>query len=262
MRAIAYNSIPRSTTLACRLFLDDAGQVSFMMMSQVLETPARAAEIFREITDNHPPTSSTVAEHAYPPRQETGQDPVAAGNAALHDFADSKMHASPSRPDDTCLTGPLPHKVSSAFVKNDKAVQAAEACFDFLLRNNRPFANANTYISFHSFGGAISDKAPDETAFFYRDRMLLLQFQAWWSDPGDASTDQYIHWIRNVRTTLLSLGLTDGGFFNFQDASIETDRYALMRYYYGSNLDRLIHAKNQYDPDNVFRSGMSIPNSR
>ena len=91
------------------------------------------------------------------------------------------MNASLSRPGDTCLTGPLPHKVSSAFVKNGREVQAAEACFDFLLRNNRPFANANTYISFHSFGGAIGDKAPGDTAFPYRERMLLLQFQAWWS---------------------------------------------------------------------------------
>jgi hypothetical protein len=191
---------------------------------------------------------------------------VATGNAGLHDFADSKMmsSSSSSRPADTCFTGPLPHKVSSAFVKNGQVAQAAEACYDFLLRNNRPFPNANTYISFHSFGGAIADKIPKETAFFYRDRMLLLQFQAWWSDPADDSTDQYINWIRDVRTALASQGLTDGGFFNFQDASIvpETDRYALMKYYYGGNLDRLIGVKAQYDPGNVFHSGMSIPTKR
>ena len=264
MSSIASNSYVRSVTLACRLFLNDAGQVSFIMTSQTLETQARADEIVRELTGGHPPASSTVAEHAYPP-QEAGTGPAANGDAALHDFADSRMGASPSRPGDTCLTGPLPHKVSSAFVKNGREVQAAEACFDFLLRNNRPFANANTYISFHSFGGAIGDKAPGETAFPYRERMLLLQFQAWWSDPADASTDQYINWIRDVRMTLASQGLTDGGFFNFQDASIapETDRYALMRYYYGSNnLDRLMAVKNQYDPENVFQSRMNIPNRR
>jgi hypothetical protein len=94
--------------------------------------------------------------------------------------------------------------------------------------------------------------------------MLLLQFQAWWSDPADASTDQYIDWIRKVRTTLASQGLTDGGFFNFQDASItpETDRYGLMRYYYAGHVDKLIGVKNQYDPDNVFQSRMNIPTSR
>ncbi len=263
MNFIASDSFARSVTLACRLFLDDAGQVSFMVMSQTLETPARADEIFREITGGHPPASSTVAEHAYPP-QETGQGPAASGDAALHHFVDSRLHASPARPTDTCLTGPLPHKVSSAFVKNGREVQAAEACFDFLLRNNRPFANASTYISFHSFGGAIADKAPSETAFPYRDRMLLLQFQAWWSDPADFSTDQYINWIWDARTNLAAQGLTDGGFFNFQDASItpEADRHGLMRYYYAGNVDTLIYVKNQYDPDNVFQSRMNIPTGR
>jgi hypothetical protein len=243
MGVIANNAVPRSMTLACRLFLDDAGQISFMMTIQSLETRARTEEILRELTGDNPPSSSTVAEH----------------------FADSKMmNASSSRPGDTCLTGPLPHKVSSAFVKNGQVGEAAEACYDFLLRNNRPFPNANTYISFHSFGGAIADRAPKETAFFYRDRMLLLQFQAWWSDPADDSTDQYINWIRDVRTTLASQGLTDGGFFNFQDASIapEADRHALMKYYYGGNLDKLIGVKIQYDPGKVFQSGMSIPNKR
>jgi FAD/FMN-containing dehydrogenase len=248
INAIAYDSIPRSTTLACRLYLEESGQVSFMMTSQALETRTQANEILRELTGNHPPASSTVVEQ---------------GDEGLDHFADSKMMNAPSsRPKDTCFTGPLPHKVSSAFVKNGKEVQAAEACFDFLLRNNKPFPNANTYISFHSFGGAIGDTLPQRTAFPYRERMLLLQFQAWWSDPADDSTDQYIAWVRNVRTTLASQGLTDGGFFNFQDASITPDRYELMKYYYGINLDTLINAKIKYDPKDVFHSGMSIPTKR
>lgn len=256
--AIADNLIPRSLTYACRLFLDDAGQMSFMATVQSLGTRMQADETLRKLAGNHPPASSTVAEHAHPSQQGVG-------NASLHHFAESKMiSASSARPGDTCLTGPLPHKVSSAFVKNGKEVQAAQACYDFLLRNNRSFPNANTYISFHSFGGAIGDIRPKETAFPYRDRMLLLQFQAWWSDPADDSSDQYINWVRDVRTALASQGLTDGGFFNFQDASVapETDRYALMEYYYGINLDRLIDLKIQYDPANVFQSGMSIPNKK
>ena len=110
--AIADNSIPRSLTYACRLFLDDAGQVSFMATAQSLGTRMQADETLRKLAGNHPPASSTVA--------------------------------------------------------------------------------------------------------------------------------------------------------NFQDASVapETDRYALMEYYYGINLDRLIDLKIQYDPANVFQSGMSIPNKK
>lgn len=255
VQAIANESIPRSTTLACRLFLDDAGQITFSMTSQVLDARAQADEILREITGGQAPDSSTVAEQTH-----TGELQEAQGMAGLHHFADSKlMSASPAKPADTCFTGPLPHKVSSAFVKNGREVQVAEACYEFLLRNNKPFPNANTYISFHSFGGAIGNRPWNETAFPYRERKLLLQFQAWWSDPADESTDRYIDWIRDVRTTLASYDLTDGGFFNFQDASIAPDRYELMKYYYGRNLDTLIGIKNEYDPHNMFQSGMSIP---
>lgn len=232
---IANNSLPRSTTLACRLFLNEKGEITFRKMSQIL----------RELTGDHPPASATVAE-----------------DAGLHHFADSKlMNAPSSGPDQTCAA-PLPHKVSSAFVKKGKEVEAAHACYNFLRDNNKFFPNASTYISFHSFGGAIGDFRPNETAFPYRDRMLLLQFQAWWNDPADDSTEQYINWVRGVRTTLEAEGLTDGGFFNFQDASIKADRHELMRYYYGGNLGRLIDLKIKYDPNNVFQSGMSIPNKR
>ena len=263
--AIAGDAIPRSTTLACRLFLDDAGRIAFMVTSQTLETGTRANEILRQLTGGHPPASSAMDEHTPSPPQERGRRPSLKGEAGLHHFADSKM-ASPSscRPGDTCLTGPLPHKVSSAFVRNGKELEAAQACHDFLSRNNKPFPCANTYISFHSFGGAIGDKTADETAFPYRERRLLLQFQAWWSSPADDAADQYIGWIRDVRTTLASQGFTDGGFFNFQDASIApaTDRHALLSYYYGNNLRQLIEVKNRYDPDNVFQSGMSVPNRK
>ncbi len=42
----------------------------------------------------------------------------------------------------------------------------------------------------------------------------------------------------------------------------ETDRYALMKYYYGINLDKLIDLEIHHDPKDVFHSGMSIPNKK
>jgi FAD/FMN-containing dehydrogenase len=265
MAAIANESIARSITLACRFFLNDAGKVSFRVTAQLFEARTQQAEEFlRKLTRDHSPDEPfKVEEHLYPSKQETGMRSEAEGNAGLQHFADSKlMNAPSSGPSETCTPDPLPHKVSSAFVKNGKEAQAAEVCHAFLLQNNNPFPNASTYISFHGFGGAIGDFRPTETAFPYRDRNLLLQFQAWWNDPADDSTDQYINWVRGVRMTLEAERLTDGGFFNFQDASIKTDRHELMKYYYGDNLDRLIDLKIKYDPNNVFQSGMSIPNKR
>lgn len=240
IRHIADDSFPRATTLACRLYRE-AGEICFKVTSQVLETQSQENEILRELTGNYPPTAKE--------------------DAGLLHFADSKIVNAPSSgPDDTCNKGPLPHKVSSAFVKKGQELEAALACYKFLVNNDKTFPNASTYISLHSFGGAIADKASDATAFPYRDRMLLLQFQAWWSDPADDSTDQYINWIKDARTNSELQDLTDGGFFNFQDASITSDRHDLMKYYYADNLGWLIDLKIQHDPTNVFQSGMSIPN--
>src|SRR6185436_5495883 len=160
--AIADDSIPRSLTYACRLFLDDTtGQVSFLVTGQDLDTRTHAEEILRNLSGNRPPALFMVAERTYTElvveeHTYTGKGQVAKGDTGLlHHFADSKlMNAPSSRPTDTCLTGPLPHKVSSAFVKKGRELEAAVACYEFLCKNNKPFPNANTYISLHSFGGA------------------------------------------------------------------------------------------------------------
>lgn len=241
--------LPPSTTLACRLYLDDYGVLTFSKTEVVIET-LKSTDESKSAVD--PLMHFTDSKMSFQLSSTT--DDIMSAVAVSAVIAD--------KPTDTCKTGPLPHKVSSAFVKNDKLIEAGEICYKFLQNNPNPFPNAATYISFHSFGGAIGNLKADETAFPYRDRKLLLQFQAWWSDPNDEATELYVDWIKRIRMELFNAGVTDGGFFNFQDASIADDPYLLMKYYYDGNLGKLIEIKCKYDPNDLFNSGMSLPISK
>ncbi len=91
----------------------------------------------------------------------------------------------------------------------------------------------------------------------------MLQFQAWWSNPSDPNTGEYIDWIENFRKAL-NLHV-EGAFINFPDKDLvpkpdtPDGGIKLLEYYYGKNLDRLREIKVKYDLKNLFSFGMSIP---
>ncbi|NER94717.1 MAG: FAD-binding oxidoreductase [Symploca sp. SIO1B1] len=158
----------------------------------------------------------------------------------------------------------LPHKVSSAFPKGDIA-QLSQKIIDFVDKHKN-FDKAATYLSIHSLGGKIRQISADSSSFFYRDKEFLLQFQAWWQQPNDDKSEDYINWIRDFRQELDKAGCIEGAFINFPDQTIvepsgdeKADKIRLLRYYYGNNLDCLREIKAKYDPNNFFSFGMSIP---
>ncbi len=164
----------------------------------------------------------------------------------------------------TCGSNSVPHKVSSAFPKGDIAT-ISNNIVDFVYKH-KDFKNAVTYLTIHSLGGKIKEISTDSSSFFYRDKEFLLQFQAWWEQPNDEKSDDYINWIRNFRQELDNAGCIEGAFINFPDRTLvkssgdgKTDRIDLLKLYYGSNLDRLREIKAEYDPNNFFSFGMSIP---
>ena len=77
------------------------------------------------------------------------------------------------------------------------------------------------YVSMLALGGAVADKGPRETAFFYREKGFVMQFQAWWSEPEDRESPEYeerkkkyIQWVTNFRRHLEQV---EGAFINFPD---------------------------------------------
>ena len=87
----------------------------------------------------------------------------------------------------TCAPGTrLPHKVASGFpVDTTFSPQAIEALATYV-RNTPAHAGIRRYLSLHSLGGAVGQHA--DGPFSFRNRDVLLQYQAWWADPHDAGT--------------------------------------------------------------------------
>jgi hypothetical protein len=153
----------------------------------------------------------------------------------------------------TCAGVPFRHKISSAFVRrqvNPNLVPALTA----LIRKTTPVlpsAVARQYVSLHCLGGAAFDERLP-SAYAFRDRAVLLQYQAWWQ-AGDTRRDKpCIAWIENFRKTMTPY--TDGAFINFVDRDIPLEEY------YKDKLPQLlVDVKRQWDPGDFFKFEMSIP---
>ncbi len=172
------------------------------------------------------------------------------------------QHAPPST---TCLA-PWPHKISSGFPKSRVVYpELARKAVRILLETNKamPDNAARLYMVLHSMPGKKRKIGPSDSAFFWRDKDFLVQFQAWWAEPSMAAGDadgkrayerdeeRYLCWIRSSRKQLESE--LEGAFINFVDRDLPLETY------YGGNLPRLKRIKARYDRDNVFHFPLSIP---
>ena len=86
----------------------------------------------------------------------------------------------------------------------------------------------------------------------------MLQFQAWWSDPEDPHTEDYINWIESFRQSLE--GHIEGAFINFPDKLLVPDpndpveRVRLLQYYYAYNLCNCVPSSPSMTPEFGFHS--------
>ncbi|MER5635675.1 FAD-binding oxidoreductase [Kitasatospora sp. NPDC002227] len=101
-----------------------------------------------------------------------------------------------------------------------------------------------------SLGGAVSDLAPDATAFPHRSSLASAQVYADTSAAGQQHTTDAVDAIRDG---LAGLGAT-GAYVNYIDATLPD----WGRAYYGGNLDRLQAVARRYDPDGVFAFPQSV----
>ncbi len=93
--------------------------------------------------------------------------------------------------------------------------------------------------------------ASDATAFGHRDANFSMVILAASSYPaGDAANTR---WVRDC-SDAVAPHLEVGGYVNFMD----DDEATPARANYGTNFDRLVKIKRQYDPDNVFRVNQNI----
>jgi hypothetical protein len=97
----------------------------------------------------------------------------------------------------------------------------------------------------HHFHGAATRVPVDSTAFGIRTPHFVVEILAAW-EPGDDQTPHWA-WAEGVSSNLAAHALP-GGYANLLGPS-DHDQIA---HAYGPNADRLLAAKDRYDPDDVF----------
>ena len=109
----------------------------------------------------------------------------------------------------------------------------------------------------HEFKGAASRVHAEATAFGLRRDHVLVEILANFADRSDELEEQrHQQWTRATLQAFDAIALP-GGYPNL--LASDADRVAKS---YGPNTERLIKAKRQYDPDNLFRSAIPLPVSQ
>lgn len=208
----------------------------------------------------HPLSPNSLFDHLFHGKRHPDQEATPTVEAVQVANAGRTV---PPPPSITC-DAPHPHKISSAFQKIAGGSTHDEKAIDTVLAhaaNPFPLTGARAYITFHALGGNVLAD-PAQHAFFYGDRIFLLQLQTWWADPQDPDGQAYIDWVRQLRDALEPD--VEGAFINFVDYELVKNpespegREKLLKYYYGKNLARLQKVKQEYDPENFFEFRMSL----
>jgi FAD/FMN-containing dehydrogenase len=113
-----------------------------------------------------------------------------------------------------------------------------------------PSSGATVFVSPRS--GAETEPPADATAYPHRDASHHLLIEARWSDPDrDAA---HVEWTREFHEAVDPYTTGDVAMnFLTDDESEERVRAA-----YGENYDRLVEIKDEWDPENVFRTNQNV----
>jgi len=144
-----------------------------------------------------------------------------------------------------------PHGLRN-YLKSRYLTRVDDGAVEVLRAAARSQPGAFSQIELLRLGGAVGRLAEDATAFSGRNQPYILNAVATWTDPAEDPT--YIAWARATYAALDPVG-SDSGYLNFLGE--EQDRAKAV--FAGPSYDRLRRIKASVDPDNVFRSNISIP---
>lgn len=143
--------------------------------------------------------------------------------------------------------------VKSEFLRGPLPGEVIDRMLTALLKNRSRYQFRE--LDFMPWGGAYAHRRPYETAFAHRDETFLLKQSVSVrldAPPAvDAAAAQKSADLWEATRPVAS----DRSFHNFADPDLKGWANA----YYGENLERLMHVKARYDPDNTFRHAQSIP---
>lgn len=146
----------------------------------------------------------------------------------------------------TYITEKPEYKSSGSFVMKPLPQEGVNTLVKALQNSPSPLLN----VTFLGLGGAVKDKKPTETAFYYRDAEYFAIYSVQWlKDSEDKAS---IAEVDALRESLLPY--TQGDYIGNPDRNLKDPLVA----YYGGNVARLREIKAKYDPDNLFRYEQSI----
>ena len=122
-----------------------------------------------------------------------------------------------------------------------------DAAIDVLIDRTEKRPSLLTSLDIWQLGGAIDRVGPTDTPIAHRGAPYLIGIEANWENAADDAANR--DWTKAVSAALEPFS-TGGSYMNFEDPDDVTATAAA----YGANLDRLRAVKQQYDPNNLFRS--------
>lgn len=99
--------------------------------------------------------------------------------------------------------------------------------------------------------GAIADRDVEATAFPRRDKAFSFTVAPIWTDPE--KDDEYIAWAQEFFEAVEPYA-ADGVYVNYMDKD-EDERVHTA---YGERYERLVELKNEWDPENLFRTNQNV----
>jgi FAD/FMN-containing dehydrogenase len=126
-----------------------------------------------------------------------------------------------------------------------------DGLIDTLLKHVEEFPTPFSNVFFEHLGGAINRIDPDTTAYPHRHPLFAITVSPAWTEPED--DDELVGWARGVYQDLEEYA-TEGVYVNV--LSDEGDKR--VREAYGDHYDRLRKIKNEWDPENLFRTNQNI----
>jgi FAD/FMN-containing dehydrogenase len=147
----------------------------------------------------------------------------------------------------------FPRNTLRAYWKTQYLDELSDAAIDTIVSAAQGRPAPLTLVNTFHMGGAISQVAPEQTAFAERSAPYMVSIDGMWSDPADDA--ERIAW---VRSTWEDIGRFGNGSVYLNFMGRDDDGGAAVNSALGRNLQRLAVAKAAYDPDNFFRLNDNI----
>jgi len=161
------------------------------------------------------------------------------------------------------VVGPLPFTAMQSIVDDSYAPGARnywktqlvdplpDEAIDVIVAHGANRVNPTSHFVLEHLGGAISEVAPEATAYVNRNASFSFNVFAVWDEPAD--DEACIEWARTVYDDVAPYS-THGVGVNFLSEEGDDRVHAA----YGDNYDRLVEVKTEWDPDNRFRMNQNV----